>query len=102
MKTTQKRWLRKIQHTMKPGMLALTLSIVFGIASMAPAVYAVNQSHISGWHNGMAYLAEKEIGKNEQKVVMDNKVKTAANIRAATDYDKGCINSHEEKDPEEK
>jgi hypothetical protein len=98
MKTTQTRWSHQIQHTMKLGVLALTVAIVFGITYVTPAVYAVSHPQITGAHNGMAYLAEKEVKREQQLRAARAELKTAQNRAVSGTDDSTCLRDAEKTD----
>lgn len=90
MKTTQKRWLREIQHTMTLGVLALMLSGLFGITCVTSVAYAQNHSYSVGWHNAIAYLAEKEVKREQQIRAASSEIETAQNTVASKTDDTTC------------
>jgi hypothetical protein len=102
MKRTGKTWLKKVLCGFQLAMLALVLTVALLIANITAAAYAQGLSNNPGWYHGMTSIAEQEVRTNEKKAVMDNRVKTAANITATTDFDIRCISDHEEKDLVEK
>ena len=83
MKTTKKIWLKKVLSTI--GLVALVLGIlmVLSMHQITLTAHAQSYSNHIGWHGAMAFLAEKEIGMKQQKVI-DN-VKAIDNIKANID-----------------
>ena len=86
----------KMKKTAFTTVLILTIVFIFSTVS-----YSAGHSN-SGFHNAMAYLAEKEIRAKEQKAAENSEVHIAVNTLVSEDEKKGNLNSSEETDSADK
>ncbi len=71
-----------MKKTILTTVLIMTALFIFSTVS-----YAQGSNHF-GWYHGMAYVAEKEIRTNEQKVTANKDKKIAAEITVLVDDEK--------------
>lgn len=102
MKRTGKTTLKKALCTCQFALLVLGSAVALLTASLAAEAYARGPSNNMGWYHGMTSVAEQKVRTKDQKELMENTVKTAANTVTTTDFERECVYGHEKHKVDEK